>query len=253
MALRRINTARGHRYTCDGKPIQGVTTLLSGGIPKPALTYWAAREAATYVADNLEVINALPDRESIIATVKQSPWSQRDRAAAKGTEIHELAEKSIHGEAIEIPDELDGYVQGYVKFLDLWQPEPILTERAIVNRTWWYAGTFDAIYRLPTGETILADWKSSKGVYGETALQLALYRGAEAYLDDEGVETPMPEVDSLAVVHITPTGTDVYRVKDPAAAWKDALHAIWTAKAADRIKAQIGEAEEPPVTEGVPA
>ena len=251
MTLKRIPTAYGHRYTLDGKKVMGVTTILGKGIPKPALPNWSARTCGEYVDDNLEVINALPDRESIIATVKQSPWSQRDRAAVRGTDVHELAESLLHGREVKVPDDLLTYVEGYVRFLDKWQPEPILTERPVASRKWWFAGTFDAIYRLPSGETILADWKTSKGVYGETALQLAAYAGSEFYLDVDDAEQEMPEVESLAVVHITPSGTDVYRVGDREAAWKDFLHAAWTAKAEDRIKSQLGEAVEPPRVEGV--
>jgi hypothetical protein len=239
--LRRIETRSGHRYTLDGKPVPGVTTLLSNGLPKPALTRWAAKTAAEYVADNLEVLNALPDRESIVATVKQSPWSQRDRAAVRGTDVHALAEKLLHGEEVEVPEHLTGYVEGYARFLDEWQPTPVLTERPVASRKWWYAGTFDAILRMPDGETLLVDWKTSKGVYGETASQIAAYREAEFYVADDGTEQPMPEVDGLAVVHVTPTGCDLYRVADPEAAWKDALHIFWVAKATDRIKAQITE------------
>jgi hypothetical protein len=250
MTLRRIDsTYRGkptHRYMLDGKKVTGVTTLLSGGLPKPALTYWAARSAAEYVADNLEVLNRLPDRESIIVTVKESPWSQRDRAAVRGTDVHAIAEALIHGREATVPEELAGYVDGYVKYLDRWRPEPLLTERPIASRRWRYAGTFDALMRLPSGEVMLADWKTASGVYGDNALQLAAYANAEFYLDADNNEQPLPEIDSLAVVHITPTGTDVYRVKDPKAAWKDALHVFWVANAADRIKDQIGDPCEAP-------
>lgn len=246
MTLRRINTTYGHKYLLGGKSVPGVTTLLSGGLPKPALPRWAAKVAAEFVADNLDVLTALPDRESVIATVKQSPWSQRDRAAVKGTDIHALAEELIHGREVDVPAELEGYVDGYVKFLDEWRPEPVLTERPVASRKWWYAGTFDAVFRLPDGELLLADWKTSKGVYGETASQVAAYQHAEFYLDDDGAEQPVPDVDSLAVVHITPTGTDLYRVADPDAAWKDFLHCAWVAKAADRIKTQLGDPVSPP-------
>lgn len=241
MTLKRINTNYGHRYTLDGRSVPGVTTLLSKGLPKPALPRWAAKTAAEYVADNLEVLNSLPDRESVIATVKQSPWTQRDRAAVRGTDVHAIAEELIHGREAEVPDMLTGYVDGYVRFLDEWQPEPILTERPIGNRHWWYAGTFDVILRLPNGEILLMDWKTSKGVYGEVALQLAAYRAAEFYIDADGNEQPMPAVDGLAVAHVTPTGTDVYRVDDADAAWKDFLHVAWVGKAEDRIKHQIAD------------
>lgn len=239
MTLRRINTNYGHRYTLDSKKVPGVTTLLSKGLPKPALPRWAAKTAAEYVADHLEVLNSLPDRESVIATVKQSPWTQRDRAAVRGTDVHAIAEDLIHGREAEVPDELAGYVEGYVRFLDEWEPEPILTERPIGNRHWWYAGTFDVIYRLKNGRVVLADNKTSKGVYGDAALQLAAYKGAEFYLSEDGEEESLPEVDGLAIIHITPTGTDLYEVRDPAEAWKDWLHVAWVAKAEDRIKTQI--------------
>lgn len=249
MTLRRIETSYGHKYTLDGSPVMGVTTLLSKGLPKPALPNWAAKSAAEYVADNLDVISQLPDRESIIATVKQSPWTSRDRAAVQGTDVHAIAEHLIHGREAVVPEHLAGYVAGLVGFLDQWKPKAVLTEFPVASRKWLYAGTADAIYELPNGERVLADWKTSKGVYGETASQLAAYRNADFYLDDNGHEQPVPQVDSLAVVHITPTGTELYRVADPEAAWRDFLHIAWTAKAADRIKNQITDPSQPPEME----
>lgn len=231
----------GHRYRLDGKPIPGVTTMLGKGLPKPALPRWAAKVCGEYVADNLDTLAALPDRESVIATVKQSPWTQRDQAAVRGTDVHAIAEAVLHGREVEVPPHLEGHVDGYVRFLDEWQPEPLLTERPVASRHWWYAGTFDAIVKLRDGRVLMVDNKTSKGVYGETALQLAAYAGAEFYVDDQETEQPIPDTDGLAVVHITATGTDLYPVLDPAAAWKDWLHVLWTAKAEDRIKAQISE------------
>ena len=51
--------AKTHRYWLDGKPIPGVTGLIKGGIPAPALTYWSARTVAEYVADNAEHVEQL--------------------------------------------------------------------------------------------------------------------------------------------------------------------------------------------------
>ena len=234
-----------HRYWLDGRPIPGVTTMLGKGVPDPALPRWAAKSAAEYVADNLEVLNALPDRESIIATVKQSPWTFRDRAAVRGTDVHAIAERLIHGEEVDVPEHLADYVNGYVAWLDVWQPTPILTERPLANAHWWYAGKPDAFITLPSGERLLVDFKTSSGVYGETALQLAAYRGAEFYVDTDGAEQPIPEVDGLAVIHVTPYGTELYRIGDPEAAWKDWLHVLWVAKAEDRIKNQITHPSQP--------
>ena len=239
---------KAHRYTLDGKPIPSVTTLLGKGLPKPALPYWAAKSVAEYVVTHeadVEALRRMGDGP-MIAALKATPWEARDTAAVRGTDIHALAEELIHGREVPVLGDLTPYVEGYVKWLDLWQPTPVLTEHIGANRKWHYAGKFDAILTLPNGERILADWKTSKGVYGEVSAQLAAYRGMDFYVDVAGVDQPMPEVDSLAVVHITPTGTDLYRINDPEAAWRDWLHIQWVANSVDRIKSQIGDPSQPP-------
>jgi hypothetical protein len=241
-------TPGNHSYRLDGRPVPSVTTLLGKGLPKPALTYWSAKMVAEFVADNEAAVESLraAGRGPMIAALKATPWEKRDTAAVRGTDVHVLAEELIHGREVEVPEHLAGYVDGYVKWLDLWQPIPVLTERRCANRHWWYAGTLDAIFTLPSGERVLADWKTSASVYGETSCQVAAYRGMEFFVDDNGDEMAMPEVDSLAVVHLTPTGTDLYRIKDPEDAWKTWLHIAWVANSVDRIKAQIGDPAQPP-------
>src|SRR5690606_35587926 len=93
---KRIDTARSHWYKLDGEKVDGVTTVISNGIPKPALTNWAAKQAATFAADNLDTLTAL-DREARIDLVKGSPWRDRDAAARRGTEVHGLAERIVNG------------------------------------------------------------------------------------------------------------------------------------------------------------
>jgi hypothetical protein len=235
-----------HRYKLDGQWVPGVTTLLGKGIAKPFLVDWAAREVARFAADNLEILNALDDADARYDLLKTAHNRHRDKAAVKGTDVHALAEKLLHGEEVEIPAHLTGYVDGYVRFLDQWQPTPIITERPCASREHWFAGTADALVTLPSGERLLMDWKTGKRVYGEVALQLAAYRNAEFYVDENDTEQPMPEVDGLAGVHVTPTGTDLYRIADPDLAWKQFRHCAWLASQADAIKNQIGEPSRPP-------
>jgi len=94
----------------------------------------------------------------------------------------------------------------------------------------------------------LLDWKTSKGVYGETALQTAAYAGAEFY-DDDGVETPLPEVDRIGVVHITEAGTQMRPFRDRDAAWKCWRHVAWVAAQIPSIEAQLEDAIEAPTQE----
>ena len=247
VSLQRRETTYGHSYRLDGKPVKGVTTLLNAGYPKPMLVNWAAKAVAEYVADNLDDVRAVAaqGRDEVIDLVKNAHNRNRDRAATRGTDVHALAEELLHGREVEVPEHLAGFVNGYVEFIDRWQLQPVVTEKPCANREWWYAGTFDAVADFGAGQLrgkrLLLDWKTSKGVYGETAMQLAAYQHAEFYADDDGTEHPMPDVDGLAVVHVTAYGTDLYEVADPDQAWRAFQHVAWVAKQTDAIKKQISE------------
>lgn len=232
-----------HRYKLDGQWVPGVTTLLSKGIAKPFLVDWAAREVARFAADNLEILNALDDADARYDLLKSAHNRHRDKAAVRGTDIHAIAERLLHGHEVEIPEHLTGYVDGYVRFLDTWQPTPVITERPCASREHWFAGTGDAVIALPSGERLLVDYKTGKRLYGEVGLQLAAYAHAEFYVDEDGAEQPMPSVDGLAGIHVTPTGTDLYRIADPDLAWKQFRHVAWVASQTDAIKNHITEPE----------
>lgn len=237
-----------HSYRLDGRPIPGVTTLLGKGLPKPALTYWSAKMVAEFVADNEADVEALRrmGRGPMVNALKATPWQSRDEAAIRGTDIHALAEELAHGREVQVPEPLVDAVNGYVRWLDAWQPKIIWTERPVANRHWWYAGKPDVVCTI-NGQTWLLDWKSGKAIYGDNALQVACYGNAEFSVTEDGAEEPMPAIDRYGIVHVRPDGTDLYEVTDPEAAWKDALHVIWTAKAIDRIGGYIGDPSQPPL------
>ena len=80
MTTRRIDRGRGHSYLLDGKPVIGVTTAISNGVPKPAIAAWAGRTVAEFAMDNLELIGML-EREAGVDLLKGVPWRERDKAA----------------------------------------------------------------------------------------------------------------------------------------------------------------------------
>ncbi|NUS56224.1 MAG: hypothetical protein HOV66_15400, partial [Streptomycetaceae bacterium] len=246
--------AKAHRYWLDGKPIPGVTTLLGKGLPKPALPYWAAKCVAEYVVDNPDQVEQIRSlgRGPAVAALKAIPWQARDEAAVRGTDVHKLAEEIIHGREVAVPEHLVAHVEGYTRWLDEFEVSPILTERPVGHRALWYAGTFDAIVRIGE-ETWGLDWKTSKGVYGSTALQVAAYMGAEFFVDKDGNEQPLPEVDRIGVVHITEAGTRLHPFRDKEAAWKDWRHVSWVASRIPAIDDQLEDALEAPSAEGAAA
>jgi hypothetical protein len=203
-------THNGHRYKLDGLPVTGVTTILNGGVPKPALVYWAGKTVAEYVEANPLEIESLRTREGVdfVRELAGVPAKVRDDAGVTGTAVHDFAEAlAATGTVEDVPDELAGYVEGYADFLDRFQITPLLMERPCASRKDWYAGKFDMIGTSPLlndGAPIMIDLKTSKFVYGETGLQTAAYSLAEFYMDEDGKEQPLPEIVATYVAHVTP-------------------------------------------------
>lgn len=254
---------KAHRYkmrTPQGvlSYVPGVTTLIGGGIPKPALNPWYARMVAEFVDQNpleVERLRGLPpvqhhgrERSALVDALCKVPTSKRDSAAERGTQIHALAEKVVAGDEVAVPVEHDGEVTGYAEFLDTWDITPIVMEGRGANATEWFAGTLDLVGTSPhlaDGKPVMIDIKTSNGVYGETALQTAAYANFEFYLDADGNEHPMPEIHACYVAHVTPSGTDLHPLcrdkAEIAEAYREFLCAAYTTKCATRRKAFLGD------------
>src|SRR5262245_11324780 len=131
---RRRNHGRGHSYEIDGRRVDGVTTILSNGVPKPALIDWAARTTADYAVDHSD---ELADQTSTkrLRALEQARWETSRAAMARGTDIHDLAMRLAVGEQVEPPEPIAGYVDSYLQFVEDWQPREILVETPVFNKT----------------------------------------------------------------------------------------------------------------------
>lgn len=213
-----VFNAASHRYKLDGKSIRGVTGLMSAGLPKDALIGWAAEQAAiAYLGSRAEFsVLAEADPDEFTKRLKWAHREVRDAAAVTGTRVHHLAEELARTGEVAADDDVAGYIDGYADFLDLWQITPVLMERPVANRKDWWAGTFDLLATSPFlagGKIVQIDLKTSKGVYGETALQTAAYSRAEFYVTDDGHEVPMPKVHATYVAHVTPLDREGINVR----------------------------------------
>lgn len=278
MTIKRKNHGRNHSYWDGDKKLDGVTTLIGGGVPKPALVGWASRTTAEFALEHLvqrgehiyadDLLPALADlnqrsnrkerwdgasfsRVTLTKILAGAPYAERDAAANRGTEVHKLAEQLARGEEIHVPEELAGHVESYVQFLDQWNPEVLATERVVFSRQWGFAGTFDLLADFPPPYgRCLCDLKTSRsGVWPETALQLGAYAGAEGFLDDEGAEHPMSEmgIERALAIWVRADGYDVYPVQIGDRVFKDFLHAAWIARWSKRTDDLIGPSLRPPV------
>lgn len=194
-----------HVYLLDGKRATSVTTILSGGIPKGALVPWAAKTAAQYAIDNpgatLEEIKGAPDRD-------------RDDAGRRGTLVHDLIEKIMRGEDPEIPDEVAAHIAGFLAFAAEWKLTSVYQECIVAHAGLRYAGKFDLIGISPLinrGKPFILDFKTSRSVHDEAALQMSAYARAEFMIHPEtGEEMQIPKVSASFVAHVTAEGTELY-------------------------------------------
>jgi hypothetical protein len=236
LKIRRVNHGRGHSYvdTETGLKVPGVTSITGAGIPKDALVNWAANTTAEAAVDRWDELGALAPSKRL-KELQRARYLDKDAASNRGTQVHKLAQRLVAGERVAIPEGLEGYVTSYVRFLDEFDVQPVLVEAVIVNHENRYCGTLDLIADLLDPDTDFGDYvahpddpdpypysrcrwlldikTSRSGIFGETALQLAGYRFADAWVDEDGNEHEMPEVERTGAVHVRPDGYDLVPVE----------------------------------------
>lgn len=250
--VRRIDRGRGHSYMIDGEKADGVTTLLGDGLAKPALINWAANTTANYAVDHWDELGNEPPSKRL-DVLKRARYADLDQAARRGTEVHALAEKLVQGIEITVPEELAGHVESYVKFLDEFEPEPLLVEGVVASRKWRYCGTLDLIARIG-GVVWLLDVKTTRsGIFPDVALQLAAYRHADVYIGADGEEHPMSEfgIERSGAIHVRADGYDLIPLETGDDAFRAFQHVAWVARMTKRMAEWRGEAVAPTRTEEV--
>lgn len=213
--FRMKQAGRNHYYVdATGQRMPGVTTILGDGLPKKALINWAAEATADWAVNNWERLSELPPAARL-KELYGARYAVKDAAAKRGTEVHGYAERLAQGQEVKVPEVLVGYVEAYARFLEEFRVEPVLMERPIASYRYGYAGKFDLVAWLTDIEGVRELWSldvktTRSGIFGEVALQLAGYMGADVYQDENGQELPLPAVTRFGGVHVRADGYDVY-------------------------------------------
>lgn len=211
-----LHRTSDHIYVWNGVPHPGVTGVISVLDKSGPLIGWAKRITAEFAVDHIEWVQEsikLVGREQTVNAIKSRAQAEKDAGAALGSRIHILMEAVFRGKTPEITTEELPYVVAGKLWRSDFQPELVSLERAVLNLTDGWGGTFDIIARIG-GETWLIDIKTNKGstykgiytgVYPETALQLAAYSRAEfiAKIGDPK-RYRFPKIDRFAVLHLRP-------------------------------------------------
>lgn len=202
---------RWHRYTYRGVTYPGLTSVLGVMDKGPGLLRWACRltaEAAVEQADQLPGLVAANGARGVVDMLLNRADMRRDAAADRGSAIHGLAERLVRGEPMPDMGDDERAMLGHVR--EWWEGSGWrlrLAEALVVSPSLGYGGTLDLMAYDAEGRTVVADYKTGASVYGEVRLQLLGYAEADLVAPQGGpVAYPMPRVDRLVVLHVTPSG-----------------------------------------------
>lgn len=203
----------GYYALPTGERLMSVTTILSNGVPKPALVHWAAREVAQSAVDNIPTLAKVRGetaRAQAFDWLRKAAEAKRDAAANLGSAIHAHIEAMVLGQpAPEPTEEQRPFVEAFYRFVADFDPEWEATEMTVAHPGDGWAGTLDGrctLRRRPDLGLVVLDWKTGKGVYGEAALQLSAYRRAPIGFTRDGTQVDLPPADGGVVVHLRPDG-----------------------------------------------
>jgi hypothetical protein len=157
-----IPARQGNGYYADhltGDRLRSVTTILSGGVPKPALVHWAGNMCTDSAIENLPALVAAsrhPQQlEELRLWIRKAHTRKKDERAEVGSAVHAIIESRILGtplpSSVKVAGEewaLDGpelapYVSNFLRFEVEWRPEWTASEMVVANPEHGYAGTLD--------------------------------------------------------------------------------------------------------------
>jgi hypothetical protein len=165
----------------DGTRVKGVTTILNNlGWNKNVLVAWARRTALA----------------------GEDPQAVLKEAGTIGTLAHYLCECDIKGEEADVDDysaeqieKAENAFLGYLEWKKMTNPKYEAIELKMVSEKYKIGGTADFIARI-NGSLVLADIKTSKGIYPEMYCQLAAYR--KMYLEIQ----PKASIESAMILKL---------------------------------------------------
>lgn len=121
-----------------------------------------------------------------------------NRAARRGTAIHNAIENYATFGIEDIPAQYSGYFDAFRQWWELRKPEPLAFESRVYHKILRYAGTADLLC-LIDGRLTLVDYKSSAQV--NTKLCAVQLEGYDRAYDSHGIK-----VEDRLILHLSKSG-----------------------------------------------
>jgi len=177
----------------SGKPLPSVTTILQTVVNKPGLVNWARSSTLTamdkVIRSNFlnEGVVTIPESQMhyLLESAKSAQEEERLAASQYGTTAHEILEQLSRGQSPHIPNEFSFLVSSWKEWVN---KTGIIFEHAeeYVYHTGGFAGSFDLVGSIGS-EKVLIDYKTSKSIYAEYALQQGGYKLAYEEMTGETI------------------------------------------------------------------
>jgi hypothetical protein len=223
-----IDRWKRRNYRFDGRDVLSVTTINKNAYSWN-LENWKINRAIDVTlglatrsmreVHRMHEANEKGERHDSGAVVQiKSVLDKPSQAATTGTGVHEALESwFLTGSLPATTDDREvPYVEQAIRWAEEWNPKPVHLEPECYSES-GYAGSIDGLFQIGN-ELVLLDYKSG-GVYESAAMQLAAYAHADrlyprvsgepcAVLSGGECECawePMPPVDRLAVLQLTPS------------------------------------------------
>lgn len=156
-------------------------------------------KAHVYKLDGFEI----PSVSEVMKPLSDARYSNIDvrtlnKAADKGTAVHNAIENWIKFGIEDVPEQFDGYFEAFKKWWEESKPEAVGSEIRVCHKVMRYAGTVDLVAYV--GERLtLVDYKSTAAISDMTCgVQLEAYSRA---LEDMGVK-----VERKMILHLKSNG-----------------------------------------------
>jgi hypothetical protein len=190
-----------YRHPHTGLAVPSVTSI-SGLIDKSSfLVPWGVKVTAEWVSTHLDELAPIKDPDAIVEVIKAGSRKIRDGGKDLGSLAHNTIEALCRGQQVDIPDEVQHHVAGWLEWCAHYVESFILVEETVWNHTIGYAGTMDVLARFKDGRNVLVDYKTGKDVHADAALQLNALAHGECLVSMKG-ERPLPQIDGLGVLHL---------------------------------------------------
>ena len=197
-----------HIHELDGKPLIGVTTVLSV-ISKPALIQWAANMAVDYIDTNLPVKRSenilemgADDFKRVLTEAKTAHRKKKEKAGDFGTLVHKSIEDWIKED--KLPTNLDESQTIAFNNFKNWVTENkvefLESEKHLYSEKEWIGGIVDLVFKMD-GKKYIGDIKTGSGIYNEAFFQMGAYH---IMLDEMG---EAKDVEGYIVINLKKDGT----------------------------------------------